>query len=373
MEIIEVDSGNKRRVRAFLRLPFEIYKGTPQWVPMFEGDARAPFDKNRFAFYRHSEAAFFLAVAGDEPIGRIVALQNRMYNEYNNKKAATFYWFECRDDAAAAQGLFEAAFEWARSRGLNEMIGPKGFTALDGAGVLVRGFEHRAAFSMPYNHPYYPRLIEAAGFQPTGENVSGYLGSEMQFPERIHELSRRVQERRGLRIARYRTRKDLRALVPVFQKLYNDALGGTLDNYPISEEEANTLANQLIWFADPRLVKVVMKGDEPVGFLLAYPNINAALQKTKGRLLPLGWIRMWRELKRTDWVDINGAGLVEEYRGSGGTAILFSEMAKSITETGQFRHAETVQIAVGNDRMQRELANFGVNFYKAHRSYRRDL
>jgi hypothetical protein len=373
MHIIQVDPASRKQVRDFIRLPFELYRDTPQWAPMFASDARAPFDLKRFPFYRHSQAAFFLAMEEDEPLGRIVALHNRLYNQYNHKQAATFYWFECRDDPAAAQGLFEAAFDWSRKRGLNEMIGPKGFTALDGGGVLVEGFEHRAAFSMPYNHAYYSSLIEAAGFTRTGENVSGYLSADMHFPERIHELSQRVQQRRGLHIARYRTRKDLRALVPGFQKLYNGSLGGTLENYPISDEEANALAGQLLLFADPRLVKVVMKGDEPVGFLLAYPNINAALRKTKGRLFPFGWFTLWRELKRSDWVDINGAGLIEEYRGSGGTAILFSEMAKSILETGQFRHAEAVQIAVENDRMQREMTNFGVRFYKKHRSYRRDL
>jgi hypothetical protein len=373
MDIIQVDPSNKQHVRDFINLPFAIYRDTPQWVPMFASDARAPLDLKRFPFYQDSEAAFFLAMSAAEPVGRIVALHNRRYNQYNNKRAATFYWFECRDDEAAARALFEAAFEWSRGRGLVEMVGPKGFTALEGGGVLVEGFEYRAAFSMPYNHAYYSRLIEAVGFTATGDNVSGYLSTDMHFPERIHELSQRVQDRRGLHIARYRTRKDLRALVPSFQKLYNGSLGGTLENYPITDEEANALANQLLLFADPRLVKVVMKGDEPVGFLLAYPNVNAAIQKTKGRLFPFGWFTLWRELKRTDWVDINGAGLIEEYRGSGGTAILFSEMAKSIVETGQFRHAEAVQIAVENDRMQREMTNFGVKFYKKHRSYRRDL
>lgn len=373
MDILQIDPKDKKRVRAFLRLPFEIYRHTPQWVPMFESDARAPFDQKRFPFYKESEAAFFLAIADGEPVGRIVALNNRRYNQYNDKKAATFYWFECRDDPAAAHALFEAAFDWSRQRGLDEIIGPKGFTALDGAGILVKGFEHRAAFSMPYNHEYYAGLIEAAGFTSTGENVSGYLSTKTQFPERIHQLSERVQQRRGLHIARYRSRKDLRALVPAMKDLYNGSLGGTLENYPITDEEADALADQLLMVADPRLVKVVMKGEQPVGFLLAYPNINAALQKTKGRLFPFGWFTLWRELRRTDWVDINGAGLIEAYRGSGGTAILFSEIAKSLIETGQFRHGEAVQIAVDNDRMQRELANFGVDFYKKHRSYRRDL
>lgn len=373
MNIERVDPGDKRQVRDFLRLPFDLYRETPQWVPPLAADARAPFNLRRFPFYEHSEAAFFLASEGGSPVGRIVALNNRRYNEHNHKRAAHFYWFECREDPEAAAGLFDAAMNWARKQGLDQMSGPKGFTPLDGGGILVEGFAHRPAFGMPYNPPYYAALIEAAGFEPAGETVSGYLSAGMQFPARIHELSERVQRRRGLTVARYRRRRDLRALIPQLQRLYNASLGGTEENSPLTDAEARSLANQLLWFADPRLVKVVMKGNQPVGFLLAYPDVSAALRKTQGRLFPFGWWVLWRELQRTDWVNINGAGLTEEYRGSGGMAILFSEMQKSITETGQFRHADVVQIGAENTRMLREMENFGIDFYKRHRTYRRDL
>jgi hypothetical protein len=133
------------------------------------------------------------------------------------------------------------------------------------------------------------------------------------------------------------------------------------------------LANQLLWFADPRLLKIVYKGDEPVGFLMAYPDISAALQKTGGRVFPFGWMTLLREFKRTDWLNINGAGLLPEYRGSGGTAILYSELFKSVVETGQFKHAEVIQIGLENENMRRDMENFGIDFYKVHRTYVRAL
>ncbi|MDI6769831.1 MAG: hypothetical protein QMD04_09155 [Anaerolineales bacterium] len=133
------------------------------------------------------------------------------------------------------------------------------------------------------------------------------------------------------------------------------------------------MASQLLWFADPKLIKIVMKDDRPIGFLFAYSDVSAALQRTKGRLFPFGWLTLLRELKRTDWININGAGMVEEYRGSGGTAILYSEMFKSVTENPRYRHAEVVQIGVENDKMQREMQNFGIDFYKMHRTYVKDI
>ena len=113
--------------------------------------------------------------------------------------------------------------------------------------------------------------------------------------------------------------------------------------------------------------------DKAVGFLFAYPDVSAALQKTKGKLFPFGWLTLLRELKRTDWLNINGAGLLPEYRGSGGTAILYSEIFKSVRDSGQFKHAEIVQIGMENEAMQRDMENFGIDFYKTHRVYQREI
>ena len=139
---------------------------------------------------------------------------------------------ECENNAEAATGLFNAAFDWARARGLTKILGPKGFTPLDGFGLLVKGFEHRPAFGLPYNPAYYVDLIEAQGFANAGEAVSGYLGPNIQFPERIHQLAERIAQRRGLRIARSNTRAELRALIPHIKELYNASLEGTTGNTP---------------------------------------------------------------------------------------------------------------------------------------------
>ncbi|GAB4487218.1 MAG: hypothetical protein Fur0016_18540 [Anaerolineales bacterium] len=373
MEIIQVNPADKKQVQAFLNLPFHIYKNTPQWVPPLEREARLVLDPKRYPFYRHSQAAFFLVMQNGSPTGRLAVLENRRYNAYNGTRAGFFTLFECQNDPQAASRLFDAASAWARKRGLTELIGPKGFSVLDGFGMLVKGFQHRPAFGIPYNPPYYPELLERLGFQMVSEAVSGYLNPQAEFPERIDHLSATIQKRRGLHIARYQTRNDLRALIPHLKELYNGALEGTTGTYPLEDDEVKVMADQVLWFADPKLVKVVMKGEKPVGFLLAYPDISAAVQKTRGKLMPFGWLALLRAMKTTDWININGAGMIDEYRGLGGTAILFSEMYKTMRASGQFRHADLVQIGLENDRMQRELRDLGVDFYKTHRVYRKNL
>ena len=373
MNIYQIDLSNRKQVRDFLDLPFQIYKDMPQWVPPLRGDEKARLDLKHYPFFGHSSAAFFMAYQDGIPVGRLAVLDNRRYNDYNQEKTAFFYLFECRLDFEAASALFDFGFEWARSRGLTKMIGPKGFTALDGLGLLVKGFERRPALGLPYNPPYYVDLIESLGFEKASEIVSGYLGADHHFPERIHELAARIRDRRGLSIARFQTRRELRKMLEHLKTLYNGALEGTGGGTPITDEEIRIMAGQILWFADPKLIKIVMKGERPVGFLLAYPDISAGLQKTKGRLFPFGWITILRELKTTDWININGAGMIEEYRGLGGTAILYSEIKKSSLENPRYRHAEIVQIGLENEKMQRDMENFGVDFYKMHRTYQKDL
>ena len=330
MKIYPIDPTDKQERQAFLSLPFQIYRDIPQWVPPLEVDARRQLSPREHPFYVHSQAAFFMAEDKGQQIGRLAVLENRNYNDYNHESSAFFYLFECQDDADAAFGLFEAGSDWASNRNLTRIIGPKGFTALDGLGLLVEGFEHRPALGIPYNPAYYSRLIEASGFTPAGETVSGYLDRHLVFPEKIHEVSRLVQQKKGLTVSRFRTRKDLYRLVPKLRDLYNQAVEGTSGNTPLTDDEALTMADQILWFADPKLIKIVYHEDEPVGFLFAYPDISAAIQRTGGKLFPFGWAQLLIELRRTKWLNINGMGLVEKYRGMGGTALLFSEMYKTI-------------------------------------------
>jgi len=373
VNILRLDPNDKRQAGEFLGLPFVLYRDCPQWVPPLAHEASSQLDRRRHPFYRHSDAAFFLVrTDSGRAAGRIAVLDHRHFNEFNRERTAFFYLFECIEDSTAAKMLFDAAAQWARSRGLTRLWGPKGFTALDGMGLLVRGFEHRPALGIPYNFSYYQSLVEESGFRGTTDVVSGYFGRDAQLPEHIHRVAELVQRRRGLRILTFRSRRDLAQVVPRLQKLYNDSLAGTTGNSPLTDDEARAMADQILWLADPRLIKLIAKGDELVGFVFAYPDISAALQRTRGRLFPFGWIDLLLELRRTKWINLNGAGIVEKYRGLGGTAILFDEMAKSL-RAGKFEHADIVQVGVENDKMQRELRDLGIDFYKMHRMFEKEL
>ncbi len=373
MKVIEVDQTSRQARNDFLQLPFNLYKDTPQWVPPLAHEARRQINKKKNPYFQHSEALFLLAYDdADHPIGRMAILDNHNYNTFHQARTAFFFLFECIDDVQIAKALFARGFDWARGRGLTYIMGPKGFTAIDSQGLLIEGFEHRPAFSVPYNLPYYARLIEAAGFQTQRDLLSGFLDRSIQFPERVHQVAEKVAKRRGLVVTNYTRRSELRTIVPKIKDLYNASLATMPGNAPLTDEEAQMIANQILWFADPRFIKIVMKNDEPVGFVFSYPDISAAVQRTKGRLFPFGWIDMLLELRGTKWVILNGGGIVEEHQGLGGITLLFSQLAKDLISS-RFDYGDMVQIRTDNDKMLREVEKIGMRFYKRHRLFERDL
>ena len=148
LTIEPVDLSSKQHLRRFIDLPYRLYKNHPQWVPPLRMDVELMLNKHKHPFYEHSDADFFVALRDGRVVGRIAALENRPFNRYHKTQQAQFYLFECEDDPEAAQTLFEKVAEWAHARGLHTLVGPKGFGALDGYGLLVDGFEHRQMMTM---------------------------------------------------------------------------------------------------------------------------------------------------------------------------------------------------------------------------------
>ncbi len=370
----QIDPSDPADVRRFLRLPFRLYQAHPLWVPPILMDASAQLNPRKHPFYEHSQAEFFLATLDGQDVGRIALLENRPYNRHHGKKQGQFYLFECVEDFEVAQALFERAFERARTRGLNQVVGPKGFGPLDGYGMLIEGFEFRPAMTMMnYNPPYYPEYAGRLGFRKEVDFVSCYLGADkFRLPERVHRIAERAAARSGLHVQRFTRKKPLVAMAPKIGKAYNRAFVNNWEYYPLSEREVKFTVDSVLTVADPRLIKLIVHEDDVIGFLFAFPDVSAAIQRSHGRLLPFGIIDLLIEFKRTQWVAINGAGVLPEFQGRGGNALLYSEMEKTIHESG-FRHADLTQVAETAVQMRHDLENVGGVAYKNHRVFIREL
>ncbi|MBP7688481.1 MAG: hypothetical protein KA765_11255 [Thermoflexales bacterium] len=375
MLIIEpVDLGHRAHIRRFIDLPYRLYRNHPQWVPPLRMDMELMLNKTKHPFYDHSDAAFFIAVRDGRDVGRIAALENKPFNAYHHTRQAQFYLFECEDQLDTATALFEAAFNWARARGLDKIVGPKGFGALDGYGLLVEGFEHRQMMTMMnYNFAYYPRLVEALGFHKDVDFISCYLDSSTyHLPDRIRSIAERVERRGLLSVKRFKSKAELKEWAPRIGEAYNNAFVNNWEYYPLTQREIKFILDNILVIADPRLIKIITSGDQVVGFLFGFHDVSAALQRAKGRLFPFGLIGLLLELRRTKWVALNGAGILPEFQGRGGNALLYNEMDKTIREFG-FHHADLTQVANTAVQMRNDLVNIGGELYKTHRVYERAL
>ncbi|MCK4976014.1 MAG: hypothetical protein KAS36_03705 [Anaerolineales bacterium] len=374
LTIIKIDTAEKAQVRRFVRIPYRLYKNHPQWVPPLYMDAEMQLNREKHPYYEHSEADFFIAERDGQDVGRIAILENKPFNKYHDTRKAQFYLFECENDQQAATALFNRAFEWAQKRNLDQVIGPKGFGALDGYGLLVEGYEHRQIMTMlNYNYPYYPHLIEALGFEKEVDFVSCYLNAEkFRLPERVHRIAKRVQQRGSLGIKRFNSKKELRAWVPRIGRAYNKAFVDNWEYYPLTDNEINFILDTILTVADPRLIKVITHDNDAVGFLFGFPDLSSALQKAKGRLLPFGIIHLLMEMRHTKWIALNGAGILPEFQGRGGNALLYAEMENTIHDN-DFEHADLTQVGETAVQMRQDLVNLGGEPYKNHRVYRKEL
>ncbi len=373
MKIINISPNDRKNRHAFIQFPFDLYHNTPQWVPPLRMEMHKLF-RPGYAFYQYGKAAFLLAVEDDgRVLGRLAVAENHRYNDFHDTKTAFFYYFETVNDSSVAKALFERGFEWARQQGMNRILGPKGLTVLDGFGMLVKGFEYQPAFGQPYNLDYYPALIAALGFTKVKIIFTGRLDCDVDWPEKFTRAARLVAKKVGFTAPELHTKQELRAVIDDFQMLYNESLAGSAGNPPLTDEDMSNMASQLLWIADPRLVKIIYKNDQPVGWILGYPDIGKALQKCQGRLFPLGWLQIMRESKRSNWIDFNGIGILEKYQRLGGTAILFEEIYKSVMEDDRYTYSEMLQLREENINILLETSNLPIEFHKVHRQFERSL
>lgn len=373
MQIRQINVGRGRDVLAFIQFPFELYKDHPLWVPPLVAGMRSALDPGGHPAYEHTEAAFFVAESEGQVLARVMTVHNHRHNQHTGTKTAFFSFFEAADDEQAVASLFEAAFSWMRQQGLRHVIGPRGLIGSDSSGVLVEGFEHPPALNVPWNFPYYDHLIKRIGFEKDTQHYSGFIDlTQYQFPERIFEIVDKVKQRGEFTVKSFRNKRELLEWAPYTLEVHRKAFIHNHEYYPPTERESQSIINDLLLVADPRLIKLVLQAGEVVGFVLAYPNINEGIRRARGSMWPLGWVHILRAKRRTKWADVNGLGILPEKRGLGSNALLYAELLKSLREGG-YEHLEAVMVDENNYRSKSDNLTMGVTFYKTHRCYKRAL
>jgi len=371
IKIEAVNRQDRKLVGEFVELPYRLYQGVPQWVPLMKVDVRNMLDPKKHPFYEHSDAQGYIAVRNGQTVGRVAVMENRLYNQVQNKKIASFNLLESENDLDVIKALCDACKEWASTRGLEKIVGPKPFGLGDGYGVLVEGFEKRQMMiMMNYNLPYLPSLLEEYGFEKEVDFVSCQIDIEnFTLPEKVKRVAERVLEKGTIGVRNFRSRQELRTVGKQIGEVYNRVFVKNWEYYPYTQREIETAIENVILFADPKMIKVLTDGEAIIGFLFAFPDVSRAIQRHKGSLNPISILDLLWETKRTDMVSVNGMGVLEEYHGRGGNALLYYEMEKTV-KSQHFKYAEFTQVAESAEQMRKDLITLGGAEVKNHRVYR---
>lgn len=358
-----------REMDRFIRLPWNIYRHDPNWVPPLIAEYRTFLDRRKNPFFEHAEVKFLLAsdTAG-RICGRIAAIVNHRHIELHGGKTGFFGLFECENDNNVATALFDAAANFLRSHGLTVMLGPENMSINDDIGLLVEGFNFPPAIMMPFNPPYYPELVESYGFRKKMD-LYAYYGDT-----RIQQLPEKTV--RGIELCKRRYKFQVRPIDPrrfdeeinEVYKVYTEAWEDNWGAVAMTRKEFDYLVAQFKGAADPDLFLIATIGGEVAGFSLALPDFNQVLIKLNGRLFPFGILKLLWYRRRINMIRVVTTGILKKFRHRGIDSSFYYETWTRSTKKGMPR-GEMSWILEDNAAMNNALLNLGLRIYKRYRLY----
>ena len=369
IEVTEVGSPTERD--AFIKFPWKIYAEDPAWVPPLIIERREFLDRDKHPFYKHGDAALFLARSGDEIVGRIMASDDPNYNALHQSNVGCFGMFESIDDAAVATALFTRAAAWLRARGRTEIMGPIDYSTNYVCGLLIRGFQHPPMVLTAHNPPYYEPLIEQAGFAKAMDLFAWWFADPARAEKRLRRLASGLKDRQ-LPTIRPVNLKRLRDESRCLRELYNEAWQNNWGYVPFTPEEFDHMTQELKPIVIPDLALIAEVDGQPAGFILCVPDINDALRHANGRLttfgIPIGLAKLLYHKARLKRMRLIALGIVPKYRRHGVAEMLVLRMIENgMLQRGYF--GECSLTLENNHMINRFMQAIGADPYKTYRIY----
>jgi len=330
LERIQSVSGLKR----FIDFQFRLYKGNPYWCPPLRMDELKTLRKDKNPAFEFCEAEYWMAWRGKTPVGRIAGILSHKANERWNERLVRFGWIDFIDDPEVSGLLIQTVSDWGKSKGMTGIHGPLGFSDMDNEGMLIDGFDQLAIMTSIYNHPYYRAHMEQMGFVKAADWVQ-YEFDIPPIPEKFEKTKELVEQRYNVKVVRA---KKSRELLPYARKMFrmlNDAYRDLYGFVALTEKQMDAYTKQYFGFIRPEFVSfIVDRKDDIVGFGISLPNLTYALQKSNGRLFPLGWWHLMKAIRKNEIIDMYLLGVHPDYHGKGVAALFFYEMHKAYLDFG---------------------------------------
>ena len=333
IEIKKVES--KKDLKTFIDFHYDLYEGNEYDVPNFFSDEMNTLSKDKNAAFEFCEAEYYLAYKDGKLAGRVAAIINHKANNKWGKKSVRFGWIDFIDDREVSKALLDAVEKYGKEKGMEDMVGPLGFTDMDPEGMLTWGFDQLGTMPTIYNYPYYPEHIEALeGFEVDNKYVEFKIMVPDTIPEKYAKIAMMIEKRYNLHVRKL-TKKDVfqggmgQKIFDLINDTYKDLYGYS----ELSQKQIDQLIKSYLGFLDFNLITCIedwTDGEHKlIGVGITMPSLAHALRKChRGRLLPFGWFHVLRAIKqhKTNIVDLLLIGILPEYRAKGANALLFADL-----------------------------------------------
>ena len=333
IEIKKVES--KKDLKTFIDFHYDLYEGNEYDVPNLFSDEMNTLSKDKNAAFEFCEAEYYLAYKDGKLAGRVAAIINHKANNKWGKKSVRFGWIDFIDDREVSKALLDAVEKYGREKGMEDVVGPLGFTDMDPEGMLVWGFDQLGTMPTIYNYAYYPEHIEALeGFEVDNKYVEFKIMVPDEVPEKYAKIAMMIEKRYNLHVRKL-TKKDVfqggmgQKIFDLINDTYKDLYGYS----ELSQKQIDQLIKSYLGFLDFNLITCIedWTGGEHklIGVGITMPSLAHALRKCRrGRLLPFGWYHVLRAIKqhKTNIVDLLLIGILPEYRAKGANALLFADL-----------------------------------------------
>ncbi len=367
---------DRASLRRFTQFQIDLYRDNPYYVPPLISDDVNTLMPGKNPAFDFCEAAYFMAC--DEhgrELGRIAAIVNRQVNEKNNERVCRFGFIDFIDDRAVSAALLDAVEKWALEHGLDSVAGPLGFTDLDHEGMLTEGFDELSTMATIYNYPYYPEHLKALGYTKGNVWLEYVMDVPEKIPEKYDRIAEIVKKKFGLRVLKFTSRSKIKkeyghALFNLINEAYADLYGYST----LTPRQIDYYVEQYIGLLNLDLVTLVVDREGAlVGVGISMQSMSRALQKSRGRLWPMGWYHLLKGLKgKNDRVDLLLVAVKPDFQSKGVNALLFQDLIPQYNKYG-FKWAESNPEMAENTKVQSQWEYFSRRQHRARAVFTKKL
>ena len=362
----------RKELKQFIFLPEQIHKNHKKWLPPIYPDEWQFYDPKKNPAFGFADTLLLLAWSEGKPVGRIMGIVNRRYNERSGEHTARFGFLECYDDQEVASVLLGAVEAWARGLGMNRVVGPMGFSDQDPEALMVEGFEMETCLALYHNFDFMPRLIETAGYAKEVDYVGYIVPVPDKLPPLYERVCARLARQHEFRLLEFPNKRVLKRYIRKVFELMNDTYEHLYGYVPLTAAEMDEFARRYLPVVDVRFVKVALKGDDVVAFIIGMPNINSGIRRARGRLFPFGILHILWSLRRSKKLDLFLGAIRPDCRGRGLDVLIGAAMMRSAKAAG-FPIMDAHKEMETNLAVRAEMERVGGQVKKRFRIYQKSL